>query len=405
MGIVFEAAGSGKPQKVKLADIKQVLKKEESKHGKKSADYQLIGELGKLGLSDIAIYAGMYLARRKQKPYWTLDELKDQLTRRDFVDEKLRPMLDKTWKGFRGMTEQRKKEKALEVALSVIENESETIRTVNEHIAAQGTNSTLAHQLSKGQLSKFAESLSSAVSKITRMYGADDPDVAALVESIEWDPDSDKTTSAWLNGVVKAVGGALGVAARDLKEMKKGAESEKRAAAVNSAMKSVESSRAELDEYDKMGILWPESDAPIKGVAGVASYVRKLESQRAAAMEIIGQYERRKDAILDLASSDADEDAALAGAKWSAEKVATLVSRMARRWANDEGGARAYDDAERASAAQALAKEALRRRGLAEFLSKDHPDPEGELAGMFGARLSSPDLLKGRPEGAVEGGE
>ena len=66
MGIVFEAAGSGKPQKVKLADIKQVLKKEESKHGKKSADYQLIGELGKLGLSDIAIYAGMYLARRKQ---------------------------------------------------------------------------------------------------------------------------------------------------------------------------------------------------------------------------------------------------------------------------------------------------------------------------------------------------
>ena len=393
-----EAAGYGRLDTMKVPNIDSVIQTETKKHGKKSAAFTLINELGQLDLNDIAIYAGMYLAGLLKKPYWTIDEIKDQLTRGDFVDEKLMPLLTASSAKFKNMDEKTKKAKAMEIAQSIIDNESETVTTVNEFLMANSKSSTLAHQLTKGQLGRLVELLTKVVDRLGRMYGEDEPDVQALVNGLTWNPDNKETTSAWLNAQIKEIDAACGVAVKDLKDMVKGERDDKRRATIISATKVFEGFMKELGTYESMGLLWPESDTPIDGLKGIAKYVRGLESEREQAKEIIDQYEKRKELISQLASEDEEENAALSAAGWSDEKVQTIVNKEAKAWASG-AGEKLFDEIERSKQAQSLAAEMLKKhRGLEEYIiSQDHPDPESELAGIIGKRMASADLMRGRP--------
>ena len=393
-----EAEGYGRLDTMKVPNIDSVIKTETKKHGKKSAAFTLINELGQLNLNDVAIYAGMYLAGLLKKPYWTIDEIKDQLTRGDFVDEKLLPLLNASSKKFKNMDEKTKKAKAMTIAQSIIDNESDTVTTVNEYLMANSKSSTLAHQLTKGQLGRLTELLNKIVDRLGRMYGEDEPDVQALIDGLSWDPGQKETTSAWLNAQIKEISAACGVAVRDLKDMTKGERDEKRRATIISATKVFEGFMKELGTYETMGLLWPESDIPIDGLKGIAKYVRGLEAERESALEIIAQYEKRKAIISELASEDEEENTALSAAGWSDAKVQALINKEAKAWASG-AGEKLFDELERSKQAQSLAANILKRhRGLEAYInSQDHPDAESELTGLIGKRMASADLMRGRP--------
>lgn len=399
MAVIYDES---KVPKLQLKNISAIKKIEETKHGKKSAAYQIIKELGDLDMSDIAIYAAMYLAGIKQKPTWTVDELKDQLTRKDFVDDKLLPLLEKSDK-FQSLPEAEKKKKAYEVAQSIADSEAEIIQIVNEHITANSskTQTTLAHQLTPGQLRQMTAMLTKIITTLGKMYRSEEPELATLIASMVWYTDSKKTTNLWFNTLLRDIAAMIGLALKDIKDAKREKEiSEKEFATLNSLQKQFEVYQRELNEYEGMNILWPESEKDIKGITGIKQYMAEVEVYRNKAKAIINQYAKRKDRLMGVKSDEDEENVALEAKGWDDTKVQALVRRTVREAYKNIAVA---DATEKAAFVNAKAEELLKtQRGLGTFLSQNSYDPEGELAGLLGRAVNSVNTMKGRPTENME---
>lgn len=397
MAIYFE---TNNLKKMKIPTIKDVLKKEETKHGKKSADYSIIKELGELKLSDVAIYAGMYLAKRKQKPYYTVSDLKHILTEKDFIDDELIPLLDRESK-FNKLDSVRKKSKALILAQNVIDNEAEVIQMVNNHLLAQSKDVTLAHQMSVKQLNEMYNIIKNVVDTMQTIYDEDDRELVNLMQSLNWKKAGEKSTTYFLNTVIRDVSSAIGLSLRDMKEMKQeGGLSEREVAALNSLKLRLEDNNKELNKFESINILWPESENDIEGLPGIRKYLIEIERYRLKAKSVIDQYKKRKDKLINVKSEDDEDNELIEMSNWNFEKVHAL----ARQSIKDlyETVVRA-DVEERQEMIFKLAKDLLEEhKGLEKFLSQDSYDPEGELVGILTKIARDPNITKGRKKGDVE---
>jgi 3-methyladenine DNA glycosylase AlkC len=387
--------------KLKLGSIKNIVNAENKKWGKKSAAYQVIKEFTDLNMSDIAIYAAIYLSRIKQKPMWTLDDLVDQLTRKDFVDENLVHFLEKSPK-FEGLDDSEKKEKALLIAQSIADSEADIINIVNEHIMASSaqTNRTLAHQLTPGQLKQMLTVITKIISTLQKMYG-DDKEITKLVDSIVWYTDSKKSTSVWFNTFLRDLGAHLGLALRDIRDMKKEkGTSEKEFAILNSLQKQFEGYQVDFNEYEAMNILWPESENDIKGISGLKQYFVEIEAYRTKAKTIITKYMKMKDKLMKVESEDEEDNVAIKASEWSDIRVKMLVKKTIKDNYNELLTA---DLEDRSNFVNKKAAELLQtRKGLEAFMSQNNHDPESELAGLLAKAIVNPNTNKGRPADVKE---
>ena len=393
MAIYFETTNL---KKMKIPTIKDTLKREEKKHGKKSVDYTIIKELGDLELSDIAIYAGMFLAKRKQKPYYTISDLKHLLTDRDFIDDELIPLLDKSDK-FDKLPTQKKKTAAIELAQNIIDNEAEVIQIVNNYLLAQSTDVTFAHQLSVKQLNELFNIIKNVIETMKTIYDEDDRELKILLNSISWFTDSQKTTSSWLNELLKDVSGAIRLSLRDVKEMKQeGGLSEKEVAALNSLKVKLENFEQELNRFLSANILWPESEHDIDGLKDLRKYITDLEKYRVKAKSVIDQYRKRKDKLIDVKSEDDEDNEILAATGWDDTKLNALIRQTIKDIYDEVISA---DAIEKQEIVNNKAKELLQtQKGLEKYLSNETYDPEGEIAGLLAKAIADPNIQKGRPK-------
>lgn len=383
--------------KIKLQNIKGIKRQEDVKHGKKSAAYSIIKEFSELNMSDIAIYAAIYLSKIKQKPLWTVDELKDQLTRKDFIEESLLPLLEKSEK-FQSLPEPDKKAKALLIAQSIADSEAEVVRIVNEHISVTGSSqdNTLAHQLTPGQLRQLLATITKIVGLIKKLY-ADGEEFKEIMASMTWYTDSKNTTNAWFATLLTDLSGTIGITLRDIKDMKQDSDvTEKEFATLNSLQKQFEGFNSDLTEYQNMNILWPESENDIKGLTGLNQYFKELEAYRAKAKTIINQYVKRKDKLMNIMSDDEADNVAIEAQGWNDEKLSALI----RKTLKDNYEALVVADIkERADFMNIKAEELLaNQKGLRSFMAKDSYDPESELAGLLAKAAKDPNIFKGRKQ-------
>jgi len=385
----------GNVPRVKLDNIGAIKKVEEKKHGRKSISYQLIQEFEELDFSDIAIYAAIYLASMKQKPYWTLEDLKDQLTNKTFIDEKLVPFLSKS-KKFDKMKPVDKKKKAYEIAQNIVDNESEIIQTVNTYLVANSKNITLAHQLSKSQITQLLKIFTDVINTLKKIYDENDKEVTKLVNSIIWYTDSKNTTSSWLNVFIKDLSSTIVMTLQEIKNMKKEKGiSEKEFALLNSLQKAFETYNSDLNEFHDLNILWPESDSDIKGLTGLKQYFNSLEKYRSEAKKIINQYIKRKDKLLNVSSDDEEENDQILDAAWKV-KFDGVIRKAAKEVAD---AYRKTDITERSDVLIKKAKELLSsEKGLKKHMESFTYDPESELVKILTGAVENINILRGRPE-------
>ena len=397
MAVTYNEA---KIPKINLKNIGSIKKEQEQKWGKKSAAYQVIRELEELNMSDIAIYAGMYLASIKQKPVWTIEDLKDILVRKDFIDDKLLPLLNRT-KKFQSLPEPEKKAKALLIAQGIADGEAEVIQIVNTHLTANSKDVTLANQLTPGQLRQLLNMLNKIVDILNKIYDKNEPEIVNLMKSIIWYTDSKNTTNVWFNTLLRDFSGIVGLAIRDIKDMKRDKGiSEKEFAVLNSLQKQFEGFSNELNEFEKLNVLWPESENDIKGLTGLKQYIAEVEAYRVKAKQVIDQYIKRKDKLMNVRSEDEEDNIAIQTAGWSDEKINAMIKKIIK---DNYNLLAAADLAERAAFINEKSAELLNtQRGLNTYMSKTSHDPESVLAGMFGKMIVNPNVFMGRPENQEE---
>jgi len=398
MAIYFEIG----MKDVKLGNIKDIQKKEDAKHGKKNISSQIIKEFGALNMSDIAMYCAMYLSEHNVKPYYTVQDLQEALTTRAFIDENLIPFLDKS-DAMQKLPPAEKKRMALKIAMNIVDNERETIRIVNDYLAAQSSNKVMAHQMSPKQIKELYNIIEESVNMIEKIEGftkkvfdESSDTYAKLLDEFYWTPDSLQTTSVWLNTLVKSVSAGLVLAMRDIKNIKDvQGLSEKQIASLNKHNITIKSLNSELNKFVGQMILWPESEHVLTGLHGLKKYFNEMEKYRKEAKEVIDLYKKRKDKLIDVRSEDDEENLAIEAKDWSDEKLLAVIRQSAKDIADITRGA---EFTERNDIIHDKVLELIQIPGLYSFVSKMSGDPESELAGRLGKALNSPDLMKGRKE-------
>ena len=393
-------------KKIQLSNIQKVLDREEGKRGRKTAEYSVIKSLQDRDMTDIAIYVGMALTKVKLKPKWTVDDVVNLLDSKNFISNKLVPMLSKEYLKDADVTIPQMKTIAIQIQENVIKNEKETIDYVRNSIKTtkKDKNSILAHQLTRQQLTNLRNCIVIALrilKESTEDFKAED-----YLNHIVSD-DNLQTTYTFMN---KLMGGNFKASSRSLLneitvvlnsliDVKDSGEVKNMAGKkkLTKWIKDLNKIKKVFDRTIEKTIIWPETEKSIDSEKSLLRYFKQLEIDREKAQKIIARYKKLKAKQTHVSTGDKAKDEENASSEWSDEKVNKVVNTLAKELSRDKQFSLREPD-EIVSESDKIAQELVDSfPGLQKFLEKDHPDYIGELSSIIASRLQSKNLNMGRP--------
>lgn len=282
--------------------IPEILQRKK-RAGRKPIDLSLIENLQAKSMNDVAIYVALYLSKQTSDK-WSIDDITSVLESKNFIDETLIPLLTQENNAIKDLTEEQKKELAQKILVNIIQNEKETIETINDFVKSKKTNSIFIHLLSSDELEKIKnitiESLK-ICSKILK--SPNDGDYISYFLNHDADENSNELTYIFMNKLLGSYKSSdkpsllteIKVAIDELNEVMNDQSLNKIGRVnVEKYLKVLTKSQTILNALSMKNILWPQANNSINDINSLELYFQQIEDERPAAIKTINKYKKMK---------------------------------------------------------------------------------------------------------------
>ena len=299
--------------------------------------------------NDVAIYTAIVLAKLKQKPLWTLDEIRDTITSKKFMQEHYVDLVAET----DGMTDAKKQAKARELANWIATRHGEFVQVANSHIAASIQKKGKAFVASQYSVDELND-IFAAIKKLSARYG-------------------------------KSVGKDTAYLAmqRLLAELSKEYVAEK--AGGGEIPKDVASAGELISKVSGKRVVWAEPPFDISSANGLERYRAWNVNQRSKLVAAMGYLSKRRKVVGELLKGDSAgsyDVRTLIGSRPEVQELAKAAGGM-------------QDSSELANLINAMAAKLAKTEEIVGHPDiADHDDPESEIAGILTYVIRNPSAYR-----------
>lgn len=285
-------------QRIQLPNLQELIKTEESKHGKKSLDYQVIRLLGNQ-YSDVAKYLAIALARTSINPKWSMEDILAEIEEKTLIRKKFHKYLEKN--GDKRLSIKDKKKMALLIWNEIIEAEGQKNVQIIDTIekASEKANKTLAAEVTQSKtktLDKMGDIENAILNalKFLKKFGEIDKAYEfSYTKYLNYRINNpDITTNSFINGLIGTANKEGVVSLTNEIQLIK--DKYEFADNIEQYLQDIIETLADVPN-----ILWPESDTDITSVEQLQKYFRMLRSnkEQIRGQKILKQYKKRAEKL------------------------------------------------------------------------------------------------------------
>jgi len=382
----FEAIDRRGRKEIKLENIDAIIKREAAKHGKKSIEYQVIQELRKEKLNDIAVYVGIALSKISQKPKWNVEDIKNMFDSKQFISEKFIPILNNIIK--RKVSEEELKKIALEIKNDILNNEKETLDQIRNTLntTSNKRKTILAHELKKEDIVTTKNAITETIQILSKLM----PDDFNIDNILNYSTETSQPVYDFINKLILggniSLIGEIEVALNELKTLIQTNPEYK--TKLNKYILTLNKNKEQLERIHSLNILWPEMDMKITSLADLEKYFNLIEKDRPRGQKIVNSYKMK---IKKNKTVEKEEN------EFTYKTFKQFIRKITKQFVNDNDF-RTFDGKELTSALDKVSEKILKEmKDVRAYLRQDSHDPQSELTGILAKEIKSGNFERGRP--------
>lgn len=377
--------------------IPNILKRKK-KAGRKPIDLQLVENLRKKNMNDIAIYVAIFLSKQASDK-WSVDDIENVLENENFIDETLIPLLHQENKAIGELSEQQKKELAEKIKFNILQNEKETITMIGNYVKEKKREggAIFVHQLSNEQLNKIKEIILKSFEifeKILDDFDGNDYLNHQVTEA------STQPTYVFMNDLLGISNNPSGfsilteikIVLDELKEILNEEElNEQGKEKVKNYINTLEKYQNILNKLSEKNVIWIQADNSITDINTLEQYFNQLEDDREKAQKTINKYKKMKNSNIKL---EKPEQKSL-----NYKDIINIVKEEVRKKAREINLIN-MEDQELVDLSNKMAEDILQKNPeMEKVFEKFNHEPFSELSSMINQKLKSKYITVGRPKG------